>query len=268
MRYDETPTFTFHIDVLRGERAELERKIDAMAQLKRGIPGAANKRAKLRARLKTVNRCLENAIDLSDFTWPDLFRMWSEACGWKWTDEELVLFDQEIETYEGRGERPLRHRLGLRLNATLDSCDLPTGEVKYIGPNMEPIRVGKVGKRLFVRVLRDLPDELLTDEMLDGEVSAGKLYHKLPEQVRQTLVSSLSTTNVLAQYPALYLTTPEGYCFIPREHYDKALNLACITQMSPKYRLKREYVEEQVKRTLTVNPSAATVRAFEALLLS
>ncbi len=260
MRYDETRTYTFHVNALANEKKDVERRIIDLECFKRGTPGVADSRAKLKQRLKTIDRSLLKSKDLSDFAWPELFMLWSDACGWVWSKEEIELLQQEIESYEGRGEKPLRHRLGFPLDATLDSCDLPTGEVKYVGDKVEPIRVGKSGRRSYVRSLRELVDDLVTDEMLDGEVSAGKLYNELNPVVQSKLLENLSPATILKCYPAMYLTTNFGYGFIPREHYSQAFSLACVTQMSPKFRLKRSYVEEQIKRTLIVNPATKALQ--------
>ncbi len=254
MRYDETSTYVLHIDALTKEKETIELELIALDVHKRGTPGIADTKSKIRQRLKTIDRSIVKCKDLSGFTWPELFALWSESCGWAWTADELLLLQQETESYEGRGERPLRHRFGLPLEATLDSCDLPDGEVKYIGAKMETLRVGKSGKRMYVRSLRELPDEFVTDEMLDGEVSAGKLYHDLNNIVQDKFLRNLSPENVLKCYPAMYLTTDVGYGKVPQEHYSQAFSLACITQYSPKFRLKRSYVEEQLKKTLIVNP--------------
>lgn len=261
MRYDETRTYNLHVNALNDEKKKLELELVGLNVHKRGTQGIADARARVKQRLKTIERSLLKSKDLSDFTWSELFTLWSDACGWMWTKEELKLLQHETESYEGLGEKPLRHRLGLPLDATMESCDLPTGEVKYVGDKVEPIRVGKIGKRMYVRSLREISDELVTDEMLDGEVSAGKLYNELDATIQEKLLTNLAPENVLSCYPAMYLTTDTGYGFVPQEHYKQAFSLACITQMSPKFRLKRSYVEDRIRRTLVVNPATATAPA-------
>lgn len=249
MRYDEAETYVARVAELMQERSRLVLCIDDLSHQK----GVTNKKQALKQRLKTVERRLERTTDLSGFTWPDLFRLWSETFGWVWTPEQVELNEQNTEAYEGKGEKALRHRLGLPMVATLGSCDLPTGEIKYVGQSPETFRVGKMGKRMYVRTLRELSDDAVTDSMLDGEVSAGKLYNTLPENVRTKLQTNLSPVTVLSEYPAMYLTTDHGYGFVPREHYAHAFSLSAVTQMSPKFRLKREYVEMRLRQTIDVS---------------
>jgi hypothetical protein len=262
--YNKTERYVQYVSRLDAERISLLQEIDQLAGTKRGTPGVAKKRAQFKNRLKTITANLTKVAtpgDLSAFTWPELFDLWSACWGWRWTHEELWFFKQETEYYEGRGEKSLRHRLGLPLVVSLDSCDLPNGEVKYLGANVESFRAGKVGRRMYVRGLRELPDELLTDEMLDGEVSAGKLYHSMPEAVRLKLQRDLAPEKALAHYPAMFLTTENGYGYVPRDDYSKAFSLTCITQMSPKYRLRREYVEQQLLESLSHPQQQADVAA-------
>lgn len=257
VRYTETPTYVAHTTTLTRERDELLIELNGLADVKRGTPGTADRRAKIRQRLKTIDSNLQHG--LADLTWSALFNVWLETRtgkeGGTWTPEQLDLINLETTTYyEGTTEKALKHRLGLSLDPTQGDMDIQDGihdgDDKYLGDSVSPFRTGKVGKRLFVRCLRTLPDDQVTDEMLDGEVGPGKLFNSLPEAVKLKFQSDLRAEVGLACYPSLYLSNSRGFVKVMQGDYVQAFSLATITQYAPKYRLKREYVEAQLLSTL------------------
>jgi len=256
--FTETNRYVEHVKRLDFERDTLNQAISRMAKLKRGTLDTFQKKAKTacKNRLKTVNRQIAQAADLSGFTWPELFHLLADVDGGIWRPEEVALLDKKLLNFEGRGEKSLRHRLGLPLEPTMDSCDIPGGqEAKYVGNNVDTFRIGKVGKKayvnLFKEVVRAHGDDVMTPEMWesmgDGELSAGKVYTELPDVIRTKIQEDLAPAKILSCYTAMYLMTDVGYVRIPRHHFSRAFSLTCVTQMSPKYRLKREYVEDRLR---------------------
>jgi len=259
MRYTQTPTYVDHVSRLQAEARALQDELDALSTVKRGTRSLEQGRRSTvaRARLKTVKKNLDGLVDFSTFTWTSLFTMLAEAEACAWNDEQLALLRGELESYEGRGEKSLRHRFGLPIEATQGTCDFPDdGEGKYVGDKVDAIRVGKVGKRAYGRLFRELARSFKEDSMQpeqwdmlsDGEVSAGKVYHSLPAPVRVTMQQALAPETVLACYQTLFLMSDRGFVRVPRTDFATAFSLAAVTQMSPKYKLKREYVELRLRR--------------------
>lgn len=264
--FTQTPTYIAHRAALTNEREALLTEQAGLADAKRGTPGVADRRAKIRQRLKTIDRCLERGLE--DLTWPEVFNVWIETragkAGGLWTPDQLALISSDTLYYEGTTEKALKHRLGLSLEPTQGDIDIKDGvhdgDDKYLGDSVGPFRTGKLGKRLYIRCLRTLPDDVVTDEMLDGEVGPGKLFNSLPEDVRTKLQHDLRPEVGLACYPSLYLTNARGFVRVLAADYVQAFGLSTITQYSPKYKLRREYVEAQLLATL----SAAQHGADEA----
>ncbi len=263
VKYTETLTYTIHTNTLSSERDTLLDELNGLANVKRGTPGAADRRAKIRTHLVTIEKNLQHG--LANLTWPTLFNVWietrSDKEGGLWTPEQLDLINLETTYYEGTTERALKHRLGLSLEPTQGNIDIHDGvhdgDDKYLGDSVSPFRTGKLGKRLFVRCLRTLPDDQITDEMLDGEVGPGKLFNSLPEAVRLKFQNDMRTEVGLACYPSLYLSNRRGFVRVMSVDYTQAFSLATITQYAPKYRLRREYVEAQLALTLSAMKDAA-----------
>lgn len=278
--YVDTQRYTDHVARLETERNTLTQELSTMRETKLGPWSVEQKKrlAQIKGRLCTVATHLH--IGLGSFNWPDLVHLYTEAMGGIWTGHELLLTTQELQHFEGRCEKPMRYRLQLPLLVSQGLCDLPGDEeIKYMGVIGEPIRIGRVGKELFGQLKREITRTYLDDalpsevwKMLDaGEVSAGKIYSELPEQLRQMLQLGLAPEKALACYAAVWLTTDIGFICIPREDYARAWSLACITQMSPKYRLKREYVEACLQATLSAaqqQPDIAPEQALSRRLLA
>lgn len=199
-------------------------------------------------------------VSKSLFTWQSVVRMLIEADGCVWTGHQLALGEKELESYEGKYEDSLRDRMGWPMGSTLGTSDFPDdGEGKYLGANTDPtFRVGVIGKRALGRMRGDLYRKFeqasLTQEQWDalddGEVSADKLYNTFPETVRLHVQAELQPVKVLACYKRIYFLTDYGYIVVPREDFARAISLVCVTQMSPKYRLKRSYVEERLRASV------------------
>lgn len=253
INYSETPTYVAHTNKLTSEEAELLKELQVLASAVRGTPGVAAKRNKIKQRLKTIKKNLLHG--LSNLNWSMLFDVWIETRSGKegglWTPEQLALIDPEKTTYyEGITEKALKHRLGLSLQPSQNGIDIQDGvhdgDDKYLGSNVSPFRTGKLGKRLFIKCLRVLSDDQITDEMLDGEVGPGKLFNSLPEPIKIKLQNELQPKAGLACYPSLYLSNNRGFVRVMASDYAQAFSLVTVTQYSPKYRLKREYVEAQL----------------------
>lgn len=252
---------------LRGKCDQLARTIVADRHANETLPRSKQRPTKanenrLAAHMKrfdeieALRKRMLTDVSRSVYTWPTLVRMLIEADGCVWSRLELALGEKELESYEGKYEDSLRHRKGWPLGSTLGTFDFPDeGEGKYLGSSVDPIfRIGVVGKRAVGRMRGDLyrkfEQAALTQEqwdaLNDGEVSADKLYHTFPEPVRAHMQAELQPVNVLSCYRTFYFLTDYGYIAVPREDFGRALSLVSITQTSPKYRLRRSYVEERL----------------------
>jgi hypothetical protein len=258
MRYTETRTYVSHMAALRTERATLKKELADLGELARGTrtPEQQRRTNAAKNRLKTVEKNLTGLHDMSTFTWKDLFQLLVEADECEWNAAQLALMQGDMATYEGRGEKSLRHRFGLPLEVSQDVCDFPDdGEGKYLGDKLETFRLGKVGKQAYGRVyrtiVRQFKDECLTpdlwDTLTDGEVSTGKVYHELPLLLRTLLQEALAPAVVLSSYQTMFLMSDFGFIRVPRCDFAAAFQLSAVTQMSPKYRLRRDYVERRLR---------------------
>lgn len=264
MLHTRTLRYALYVAGLEERRSSLCAEVDRLAAMapKARKPAQRARLRNARNQVRTLDRRIARAADASSLCWVDAFHALAELNGGLWTPAELDLLKQEVTTFEGRGEKPLRHRFGLPLEATLESHDLFNDEeVKYVGALVEPFKVGRMGRQAYVRsfkeLVRELPDEALPpeawDDLANGEVSAGKLHGSMPQRVRDKLRTSLAPDRVLACYSALYLTTPEGFVRVPRDDFAAALGLVSVTQMGPKYRLRREYVDARLR---SITPAA------------
>lgn len=253
--YTTTPTYVSHVSALVSEKELILSELVSLT----GIKGVADKRARLKQRLKTIDKNLADGI--AALTWPDVFKVWietrSDNNGGLWTPDELQLIKQEVTYCEGHTEKALKSRLGLSLQPTYGDIDIKDGandgDDKYLGDSIGTFRTSKLGTRLYIKCLRELTDEQVTDEMYDGKVSAGKLYRSLPEPVRLKFQTSLAPEVGLACYPSLYLSNDHGFVRVMRSEYALAFRLECITQHDPKYKLRRDYVEAQLLLTASTS---------------
>jgi hypothetical protein len=256
MDYTKTSRFISHVTQLVTERDALRGELETLARIKRGTKTAeqSTRITQIRNRLKVLDRNIEGVADLSTFNRSELFHFLAAAVGDPngniWDVFQLRLNALDTLSYEGAGEKAIRHMLGLPMETSTDKADLPDDEeVKFTGDNIDLFRPGRMGRRMYVRLLKSLSDEMVSDEMLDGEVTAGKLYHSMDAELHVKFQTALAPQVVLADYSAIYLTTNVGYVKIVKADYERAFSLACVTQVSPKYRLKRSYLEAQLLAT-------------------
>lgn len=254
MQYTQTALFASHLIKLHAEIECLQHDIQQIRSLPRGTktPAQIKQLANYTRRLKLVIwHVTDNVNNLRYFTFSELVNLYSESMGWQWNAVERQLLHAERAQFEGKGEKPLRHRLGIDLTPTQEASDLPNGaEVKFIGETIAPFRSPLAGRRAYVRLLREIPDEQTTNDLLDGEVSANKIYKFLPHYSRTMLQLRLTPEIVLDCYRAIFLTTDFGFVWVPNTRFQDAFRLVCVTQMSPKYGLRREYVETELKKQL------------------
>lgn len=259
LSYTKTPTYLRIVGDLKADIAGLEKATTA-----KHAAVSSKDRQRMKATLKTRQKQLERVGTMAHFSFSEAVKILIEADGCAWTSRELDLWDRPTVKHEGRGEKSLRHRLGLPLDAvSTRPCDLfeINEEVKCLvsgdSDNIMPIRPGAEGERLCGQTLfkmteegvfKDLGDELRTAVAV-REISPGKFYHDLPEAIRQKLLVAFLPSSVLGHYDAVNCTTAHGYIRVPKKDCDVAWRLACITQSSPRYRLSREYVEERLRST-------------------
>lgn len=273
-RFTETSEFIQHVARLNAEVTGMSAERLLLAGIKRAHRTDEQHRqfVNLKNRIETSQSHLDSAEDLSSYSWSELLHLWFDATGGLYDKAELDLFKLECEPFEGRGEKPIRSRLGLSIQASNGKFDLPNDEeIKYVGNGDGDalVRISQAGTRAYGKVLKDIirtyADDAMSEELWEciivGEVSAGKVYSELPELMRLMIQRDLSATRVLGCYSAIYVTTDRGFARIPSSDYAKAWSLACVTQMSPKYRLKREYVEEQLRLSASSLDQKADIAA-------
>lgn len=180
-----------------------------------------------------------------------------------WSDEERGLYDKDRQSHEGKGEKSYRSRMGLSTDVVgSKNGDVPElcEEVKNVEANdgkFDPvIRLGRDGKAVFLGAVINVAQGLVGKELdkdvltlfASGEVSTNKLLG-LPDEIRELMFEELRLSKAIVNHSALILTTSVGFLRIPREDYDAAFELSSITQASPKYKLKRDYVEQALLST-------------------
>lgn len=272
MKRTETPTFS---ELLAPKDAELialherceqlartieaKKSANATAKRKKDIQKFGNEERELAAKKRRIEALSEEILflsaNVSTLTWAQLLNMLIETEEHTWNKRQIELGNKELESYEGRYEDSYRDYKGWPLGASQDGGDFPNGgEGKYLNSSSElTFRVSRAGTRAFGALLRVIAREFSEDSMtpeqwdilFDGEVSSSKIYHSFPELVRNRLQAALAPEKVLT-YEYLVFLTDRGFFEVPKEDYARALSLASVTQMSPKYRLKREYVEQRL----------------------
>lgn len=271
MKHTDTKAFGEHIAPTDAEIIQLMAECD---QLARAVEERKLANVNLKPYKQKPTKAFENRLlskqsqldelgryilklhnDVSDFSWRSLLDMLVQAEEHVWNERQKELGNKERADYEGKYEDSYRDYMGWPLGASLSTSDFPDGsEGKYLSGGEATFRVGKVGKRAFSALLRSLalecPEETMTSEewdvLFDGEVSAGKIYHTLPEVVRTKIQQALPPEKVLSCYPSIVFLTDTGFFQVPREDFPRALRLIEVSQMSPKYRIKREYIEQRV----------------------
>lgn len=186
-----------------------------------------------------------------------------------WTFEERVLFDLSTENDEGEGEKSVKHRLGEPLNVNRGSYDLPKTreDVKFLQNKKRGI--DQFG---FHAVGRNAWGDIMLPLLEDG--SKGILEHaqKLAiarGQVGKTMLATFPTPHrdwityqttaeffIGAVYDGIYTVTRLGYIHVPRRDFNQAFEFTGISKGSPKYKLTRMYVDDQINLLL---PDAQTV---------
>lgn len=281
MKITETKTFRAIIAPKVAEIAEFTAQCEQLARTiedknatnvglskskRRPVKGDEKKLCSLQRRITALQEhIIAMGSAISSFTWPQALGIMVECKGNVWNDRQLELGKKETEAYEGKYEDSYRDVVGWALGAaSLNTSDFPDGgEGKYIGNGDSTFRVSRAGTRAFGRLLkgiiRELPDDVMSEEQWDimwsGEVSAGKIYHSFPEVVRARIQKELAPERVLS-CPYVVFFTDVGYFRVSRDEYATALGLASVTQMSPKYRVKREYVEGCIMQLSPVQQQA------------
>ncbi len=279
MKYNKTPTFNGVVASMDADIAELSARLDQLARTiearkqenvnlskskKKPTQDLENRQASCRTKLEELVklRCRFENSEAALFNTGDIFNMLIDVEKNAWSEEERRLGETGLESYEGPYEKSLRLRKGWPIAATQESADFPDdGEGKYLASPLETFRSGKFGKRAWGRVYRSIvrehTEEMLLPEqwedLMDGEVSAGKIYNTMPANIQNKIQTSLAPEVVLSPYRTMYMLMDYGYIEVPRKDYDKAFSLSSVTQMSPKYRLKRNYLEERLFKSSAKN---------------
>lgn len=245
-------------------------KVELLAQRQRAlqsleaatnVKGASRQRSTAKTKIRLIDGRLLRIQDPNRLTLHQLLTVLMDCDGTLWTDEERTLNQQPTLSYEGYGEKALRARHSIIDGPTQFDCDLPglneeikSWEVTTDLGSIASFKVGAIGMKMFGRVkrsiIRSTTDAMLDESMWEafdtGEVSAGKLYNTLPEHIRNELQRELAPSKVLGKYAAINGTTSMGFLRVPAADYDRAFRLVCITKMSPKYILRRDYVESRL----------------------
>lgn len=194
--------------------------------------------------------------DMSQFNLSELRNMLVETEEHVWNSVQVQLGKKDREDYEGKFEDSYRDYMGWPLGASQGCTDFPDmTEGKYLSNTESSFRLGKVGKRAYGSLLRTIArkfdESIMTLEqweaLFDGEVSAGKLYHSFPHDVRILMQDHLAPAKVLDAYNAMVFFTDTGFFKVPRVDYVAAFSISYVSQMGPKYKLKREYIEQRIR---------------------
>lgn len=278
-RFQQTKLYSRTVAELNADVKSLEEKLRSLEGL-RGKE-ATKSRTATKALLKSRANQLRRTGTLEHFTMWDLVHMEAELRGTLWSDMQVALWDMPTSVHEGKGEKSIRDWHGLAQEVTQASVDLQeiNEEVKnWHHTNadevdaIQSIRIGKIGKAVYGRVVRDVirsndesvMDDATWDALVTGEVSPGMLYHTLPEPVTRALFEALHPARVLMHYSAINGCSRLGFLRIPVEDAERAWRLKCVTQASPKYDLRRSYVEELLNQDVT--PVAAGAPTSEAMI--
>lgn len=180
------------------------------------------------------------------------FRLFSEA--------SQAMFN-DIDSHTGPGERSVRNEEGLspitQGTASLDIPELGEGgtEVKK-GPI---IKAGISAQRawqdfLFATgMLVNDPDYWHAPIMWNGVETtfrflfsmgvSNKLLAALKPEYSDQIRAAVCPSKILASYPNIALVIKDAYITIPRKDYKEAWRFVTISQVIPRYRLRREYLE-------------------------
>lgn len=263
MSIRDTNAYNGLVARLNAETAALEAELSQLAGIKRDKKATSrrsNIKALIKARQSKLLQLERPGDSLRLFKMWDLVHMEVELQGCTWSPGQLLLWDMPLAIHEGRGEKSLRDKHGLPQEVTQGAVDLHeineeaknwNGRDSNGSDSIQSIRIGKVGKSVYGRACRNIsrshPDSVMPeaqwDSLFTGEVTPGMLYHDLPHGVSRVLLDELAPSKVLGHYAAINGCSRLGYLRIPVEDVDRAWRLCCVTQMSPKYELRREYVE-------------------------
>lgn len=272
----ETGTFKDHEAALKQETEAAE------LQLANAVTSKDRSAAKARLKTKLLQSGRMRDLSTSYFTMWQLVHLLADAEGTLWTPEEAALWNLEVQTYEGRGEKSLRHRYRDSVSqvASQGSCDLKEineeiknwqGDASLPGDGpvckrtIQSIRAGKAGKNAYARLHREIvrqhddaemPMELW-DALAVGELSPRKLHKDLPHGIKLNIQYYLSPSIIMGGYDAVNGVSELGFLRIPRSDYNSAFSLTCITQMGPKYDLRKNYVRDRLCATFDAQAAVA-----------
>lgn len=191
----------------------------------------------------------------------------ASACGTAFSAQERTIF---ISTNKatGNGERSIRMHLGLSLDTNgTKTIDIPELEIEVkeypsIRPGASAIKKWGLCKRdMYVLDIQgdlipgterflwtNAKHQLTYSEIVEYELSYKVLIEDFPAEISNYVLDAMKPSRTLDSYPMTAVTWPRGFIIIPSEEYDEAFEFCGISKATPKYRLKRSYLEKIVKQ--------------------
>lgn len=288
IKYTETSTYVdmvsraeIAIQVLVAERDEIR---TFLASVKRGartpgIEGKRKRRDAIGSLLKTKESNLHKVTSLT-LSSLDLVRILLDCDDTTWkTPEQLTKWHKELASHEGRGEASLRDWYGLpdalpsqrniditELGIEAKNIQGRRGDGKFA---LQTIQAGSGGRRAYSMwmgqsaesgMFKELPNET-RQSLFTGEITRPLLYNKLPTHIRDSLLNAIRPSIVFAECSAIDCTTCDGFLHLPKEDFDVAWGAECVTKCGPKYTLRKSYLLDRLKATLSATQHVANVTA-------
>jgi hypothetical protein len=284
--YTETTTYRDRLTKLEADVVALETIIAEIAGIR--LYGGTVKRKRTleekrrldnaKSRLKTARKKLAAWKELKITPW-DVVHLIQAADSRLWSPKQYELWHKELAPHEGRGEASLRDYYGLPpAKSTTEEVDLPENgvEAKNVqgrGQNgtlqLQTIQAGKAGRKAYSvwmgtsaesGIFKGLPEDVRI-ALFTGEVTRNVIYGHLPEDIRRSLLAAIRPSTVFAALKAIDCTTRNGSLHLPKGDFDAAWDIVCVTKCGPKYALKRGYLWDRLKATLSAAQHGADVAA-------
>jgi hypothetical protein len=205
--------------------------------------------------------------------------------GFRLFSPEAAAMFNETDSHTGPGEKSVRKEEGFSLETQgIASLDIPE-----LGKDGTEIKKGPIIKA-GIHAQRSYSDFLFTTDMyvsdkgywddpimwngvettyrtLFGMGVSNKLLEALKPEYADMIREAVCPAKILASYPNIALVIPQGYISVPREDYTKAWRFVSISQQIPRYRLRREYLEQKALSLVPQQvPDSTTIDADGQLL--
>lgn len=282
IKYTETVTYKNHLAELDANIKRLEATIADLSCIRlnggtvrrKRTPDENRKLLNDKNRIKTYRKKLQRWYDLNVTSW-DIVHLIQDADGRLWnSNKQEELWHKGLASHEGRGEAALRDWYGLTTaGSTTDDIDIPELEVEVKNVQgrakngtfqLQTIQAGKSGRQAYSTWMGETAEAGSFKELshnvrlalFTGEVTSGIIYKALPESTRISLLDAIKPSTVFSRPRAVDCTTRNGCLHVERYDYDVAFAVVSVTKCGPKYALKRSYLLDRLKRTLSATKDA------------